>query len=68
MSGRSEGLYTWEAMNLLSLGELALERGDFAEALEYAEISVERFLETPRKRLYLSRLCDCGNGCCENGR
>ena len=34
---------------MLSLGELALEQGDFAEALEYAEISVERFLETPRR-------------------
>ena len=39
----------WEAMNLLWLGELALERGDFTAALEYAEISVERFLETPRR-------------------
>ncbi len=39
----------WEAMNLLWLGELALERDDFTEALEYAEISVERFLETPRR-------------------
>ena len=39
----------WEATNFLYLGELALERGDFAEALEYAETSVERFLETPRK-------------------
>ena len=39
----------WEAVNLLYLGELALERGNFAEALEYAETSVERFLETPRK-------------------
>ena len=36
-------------MNLLWLGELALERGDFAEALEYAETSAERFLETPRR-------------------
>ncbi len=39
----------WEAMNLLWLGELALEREDFTAALEYAEISVERFLETPRR-------------------
>ncbi len=41
----------WEAMNLLRLGELALERerGDFAEALEYTEIASERFLETPRR-------------------
>ncbi len=42
------GVY-WEAANFLWLGELALERDDFAEALEYAEISSERFLETPRK-------------------
>ena len=39
----------WEAVNFLYLGELALERGDFAGALEYAETSSERFLETPRK-------------------
>ena len=39
----------WEAMNFRYLGELALERGDFAEALRYAEISSERFLETPRR-------------------
>ena len=39
----------WEAANFLYLGELALERGAFSEALEYAEISVERFLETPRR-------------------
>ncbi len=43
------GVVYWEAMNLLWLGELALERGDFAEALEYAETSAERFLETPRR-------------------
>ena len=43
------GVVYWEAMNLLWLGELALERGDFAEALEYAETSVGRFLETPRR-------------------
>lgn len=43
------GVVYWEAMNLLWLGELALERGDFAEALEYAETSVERFLQTPRR-------------------
>ncbi|MCE2435844.1 MAG: sigma 54-interacting transcriptional regulator, partial [Candidatus Latescibacteria bacterium] len=42
------GIY-WEAASFLWLGELAMERGDFAEALEYAEISAERFLETPRK-------------------
>ena len=46
---RKRGLLYWEAMNLLWLGELALERGDFAEALEYAETSVKRFLQTPRK-------------------
>ncbi len=46
---RKRGDAYWEAVNLLYLGELALERGDFAEALEYAETSVERFLETPRK-------------------
>ncbi len=46
---QKRGLLYWEAMNFLYLGELALERGDFAEALEYAEISSERFLETPRK-------------------
>ncbi len=46
---RKRGLLYWEAMNLLWLGELALERGDFTAALEYAEISVERFLETPRR-------------------
>ena len=46
---QKRGFVYWEAMNLLSLGELALEQGDFAEALEYAEISVERFLETPRR-------------------
>ncbi len=43
------GVVYWEAMNLLWLGELALERSNFAEALEYAETSIERFLETPRK-------------------
>ncbi len=43
------GVVYWEAMNLLWLGELALERGDFAEALEYAETSAERFFETPRR-------------------
>ena len=46
---QKQGLVYREAMNFLYLGELALERGDFAEALEYAEISSERFLETPRK-------------------
>ena len=43
------GFVYWEAVNFLWLGEMALERGDFAGALEYAETSVERFLETPRK-------------------
>ena len=46
---RKRGFVYWEAMNFLWLGELALERGDFAEALEYAETSAERFLETPRR-------------------
>ena len=39
----------WEAMNFLYLGELALERGNFAGTLEYAETSIERFLQTPRR-------------------
>ena len=43
------GFVYWEAVNFLWLGELALECGDFAEALEYAEISSERFLETSRR-------------------
>ncbi len=46
---RKRGVSYWEAVNFLYLGELALERGAFSEALEYAEISVERFLETPRR-------------------
>ena len=46
---RKRGIVYWEAMNLLWLGELAMERGDFSEALEYAEISSERFLKTPRR-------------------
>ncbi len=46
---RKRGLVYGEARNFLSLGELALERDDFAEALEYAETSIERFLQTPRK-------------------
>ena len=46
---RKRGVVYWEAVNFLWLGELALERGDFSEALEYAETSVERFLQTPRK-------------------
>ena len=46
---RQRDVVYWEAMNLLWLGELALERGAFSEALEYAEISAERFLQTPRK-------------------
>ena len=36
---QKRGVVYWEAMNFLYLGELALERGDFAEALEYAETS-----------------------------
>ena len=46
---RKRGVIHWEAANFLYLGELALERGDFSGALEYAETSVERFLQTPRK-------------------
>ncbi len=46
---QKRGIIYWEAANFLWLGELALERGDFAEALESAEISVEQFLQTPRK-------------------
>ena len=46
---QKRGVVYWEAMNLLWLGELALERGDFAGALEYAETSAEQFLETPRR-------------------
>ena len=46
---QKRGFVYWEAMNFLWLGEVALEHGDFAEALEYAEISVERFLETSRR-------------------
>ena len=46
---QKRGFVYWEAMNFLYLGELALARGDFADALEYAEISSERFLQTPRR-------------------
>ena len=46
---QKRGFVYWEAMNFLYLGELALERGDFAEALRYAEISSESFLQTPRR-------------------
>ncbi len=46
---QKRGVVYWEAMNFLWLGELALERSDFAEALEYAETSAERFLETSRR-------------------
>ena len=46
---RKRGVIHWEAANFFYLGELALERGAFSEALEYAEISSERFLETPRR-------------------
>ena len=46
---QKQGLVYWEAVNFLYLGELALERDDFAEALEYAETSAERFLQTPRR-------------------
>ena len=46
---QKRGVIYLEAANFLWLGELALERRDFAEALEYAKISAERFLETPRR-------------------
>ena len=46
---QKRGVIHWEATNLLWMGELASERGDFAEALEYAETSAERFLETSRR-------------------
>ena len=46
---QKRGVLYWEAMNLLWLGELSLERSDFPEALEYAETSAERFLQTPRR-------------------
>ena len=46
---RKRGIVYWEAMNFLYLGELALERDDFSGALEYAETSAERFLETSRR-------------------
>ena len=46
---QKQGVVYWEAMNFLWLGEMALERGAFSEALEYAEISSERFLQTPRR-------------------
>ncbi len=46
---QKRGIVYWEAMNFLRLGELALERDGFSEALEYAETSAERFLETPRR-------------------
>ena len=46
---QKRGVIYLEAVNFLYLGELALERGDFAEALEYAETSAERFLQTPRR-------------------
>ena len=46
---QKRGVIYLEAANFLWLGELALERRDFAEALEYAETSAERFLQTPRR-------------------
>ena len=46
---QKRGVIHWEATNFLYLGELALERGDFLQALEYGETSAERFLQTPRK-------------------
>ena len=51
---QKRGVVYWEAMNFLWLGELALERDDFDEALEYAEISVEYFFQTPQK-VYIYR-------------
>ena len=46
---QKRGVVYWEAMNFLYLGELALERGNFTGVLEYAEISAELFLQTPRR-------------------
>ena len=46
---QKRGVIYLEAANFLYLGEVALERRDFAEALEYAEISSERYLETLRR-------------------
>ena len=46
---QKRGVSYWEAMNFLYLGELALERSDFLQALEYAETSIECFLKTPRR-------------------
>ena len=46
---QKRGVIYLEAVNFLYLGELALERGDFSEALEYAEISVEHFLQTSQR-------------------
>ena len=51
---QKRGVVYWEAMNFFWLGELALERNDFDEALEYAEISVEYFFQTPQK-VYIYR-------------
>ena len=45
---QKRGFVYWEAMNFLWLGEVALERGDFLQALKYAETSAERFLKIPR--------------------
>ena len=46
---QKRGCVYWEAMNFLWLGEVALERGDFLQALKYAETSAERFLKIPRR-------------------
>ena len=46
---RKRGMVYWETMSFLWLGEVALERGNFVETLEYAETSAERFLQTPRR-------------------
>ncbi len=46
---QKRGVIYLEAANFLWLSELALERRDFAEALEYAEISSQRYLDTPRR-------------------
>ena len=46
---QKRGVIHWEAANFLYLGELALERGDLSQALEYVEISSERFLQISRR-------------------
>ena len=46
---QKQGLVYGEAVNFLYLGELALEQGNFSEALKYAETSAERFLQISRR-------------------